>query len=208
MDALSLSNGGSMADNQWINRIEIKSETSNRIYVVSQYAEKRFWGCSCPGWKRHRHCKHLERLGLPSSEEPFEVEEDHGKKKGFLDGYKTYDTTTGHGTSAEWRKVFAERMGLEEARSSLGLSPDAGWNEVRQAFHLAATESMARLAGDYEAAVKTFDAVGPVEEKAKAVQAAKFRLEAYAAYLAEQQQQLEAATNRITQTLLARIEAL
>jgi hypothetical protein len=197
-----------MAHNQWINRIEITSESSDRLYVVSQHATKRYWACSCPGWRRHRRCKHLEQLGLPSSEEPFEVEEDPVKKKGFLDGYRTYDTARGHGTAAEWRKVFAQRLGLEEARTTLGLPAEAGWNEIRQAFHLAATESLARLAGAYEAAVKAFDGAAPVEEKAQAVQAAKFRLDAYAAYLAEQQQQLEAATQRITQRLLEHIQDL
>ena len=196
-----------MADNQWINHTEIRSETSNRVYVVAQHAEKRFWGCSCPGWRRHRRCKHLDRLGLPSGEEAFEVE-DHGKKKGFLEGYLTYEDSAGRGSPTEWRRLFSERTGLEEARDTLGLSAEAGWNEVRQAFHLAATESMARLAGDYEMAVQKFDGTGPVEKKAEAVQAAKFRLEAYTAYLAEQQQKLEAEKERITQTLMARIEAI
>lgn len=36
----------------------------------------------------------------------------------------------------------------------------------------------------------------------------RFRIEAYAAYLEEQQQKLEAASERITQVLLARIETL
>jgi len=197
-----------MANNQWINRIEIKSETSNRVYVVAQHAERRSWGCSCPGWRRHRHCKHLERLGLPSSEEPFEVEEDHAMKKGFLDGYKTYDEGSGHGSAAEWQQVFARRMGLDEARRTLGLSADAGWDEVRQAIQLAATESMSRLVGDYERAARAFDAAGPVEERAQAVKAAKFRVEAYAAYLDEQRQKLEAEAERITTDLLGRIKAM
>jgi hypothetical protein len=194
--------------NQWVNHTEIRSETSNRVYVVAQHAGKRHWACSCPGWRRHRRCKHLERLGLPSAEEPFEVEEGHAKRKGFLDGYRTYDDSGGRGSTAEWRRVFTERMGLEEARSALGLAADAGWDEVRQAFHLAATESMARLTGEYEAAVRAFGGAGPVEERAQAVRAAKFRLEAYAAYLAEQQRKLEAEAERITGTLLARIEAM
>jgi hypothetical protein len=67
---------------------------------------------------------------------------------------------------------------------------------------------MARLAEDYEAAVRAFDGTGPVEDKAKALKAARFRLEAYAAYLAEQQQKLEVEMDRITGTLLSRIEAL
>jgi hypothetical protein len=197
-----------VADNQWVNRTEIRSETSNRVYVVAQHAQKRFWGCSCPGWRRHRRCKHLDRLGLPGGEEPFEVEEGRVKKKGFLDGYKTFDDSTGRGSAAEWRRAFAERLGLVEARGALGLPADAGWDEVRRAFHLAATESLARLAGDYEAAVRAFDGAGPLEQKAEAVKAAKFRLEAYAAYLAEQQQKLEAETERITAALLSRIEAM
>src|SRR5438874_455897 len=135
-------------ENTWINRTEIRSETSNRVYVVSQHAAKRHWGCSCPGWKAHRRCKHLEQLGLPGGEQPFEVEKEHAKKRGFLDGYRTYDESEGRGGATQWRNVFSQRMGLDEARTALGLSASAGWDEVRQAFHLAATESMARLVGD------------------------------------------------------------
>jgi hypothetical protein len=197
-----------MADNQWINRIEIKSETSNRVYVVSQHATKRHWGCSCPAWRTRRRCKHLQSLGLPGGEEPFEVRKNHAKMKGFLQGYKTYDDSEGRGDRAQWQQLFAHKMGLDEARRALGLGPDAGWDAVRQAFHLAATESMARLAGDYEAAVRAFGGAGPVEETAEAVKAAKFRIDAYLAYLAEQQAKLEAEAERITGALLSRIESL
>ena len=51
---------------------------------------------------------------------------------------------------------------------------------------MAATESMARLVGDYEQAAQAFDTTEPIEQIAQAVKAAKFRLEAYAAYLEEQ----------------------
>ena len=57
----------------WINRMEIKSETSDRIYIVAQHKIHRHWGCSCPGWKRYRKCKHLKALGLPANEVPHEV---------------------------------------------------------------------------------------------------------------------------------------
>jgi len=197
-----------MSENStWINRMEIRSETSDRIYVVSQHATKRFWGCSCPGWRAHRRCKHLEQLGLPGGEEPFEVEKDHTKKKGFLEGYKTYDASTGHGGTGEWQKAFTERMGLDEARKALGLPSEAGWEAICQALRLAATESMTRLVGDYERAARAFDTAGPVEERAQAVKAAKFRLEAYVAYLEEQHQKLEAEAERITGELLTRIRA-
>jgi hypothetical protein len=46
-----------------------------------------------------------------------------------------------------------------------------------------------------------------VEERAAAVRAAKFRLEASVAYLGEQRQNLEAEARRITHELLARARA-
>lgn len=58
--------------NEWINRFEIKSATSNRVYVVAQHKTKRHWGCSCPGWITQRHCKHLRAIGLPANEKAFE----------------------------------------------------------------------------------------------------------------------------------------
>jgi hypothetical protein len=194
-------------NNTWINQTEIHSETSDRVYIVSQHATKRHWGCSCPGWKSRRRCKHLEQLGLPGGEVPFEVEKERRKKRGFLDGYRTYDTSNGHGGATEWRKAFTERMGLDEARSELGLSAEADWDDVRAVFQLAATESMTSLVGDYERAVHSFDCEGPVEESAQAVRNAKFRVEAYVAYLDDQRQKLEAAAERITGELLARISA-
>jgi hypothetical protein len=196
-----------MASNQWINRTEIRSKTSNRLYVVSQHVTRRYWGCSCPAWRTRRRCKHLERLGLPGGEVPFEIEKDHAMKKGFLDGYKTYDASAGHGNAADWQKAFAAKMGLDEARLALGLPADAGREAICQALRLAATESMTRLVGDYERAARAFDTAGPDEKRAEAVRTAKFRLEAYVSYLDEQNRKLEAETERITGELLARVRA-
>lgn len=67
---------GSLAlpDNgQWENRFEIKSATSNRIYIIAQNKKKRHWACSCPGWRTRRCCKHLAAVGLPGNETPHEV---------------------------------------------------------------------------------------------------------------------------------------
>jgi len=55
---------------QWKNRFEIRSASSNRVYIVSQNINKGHMGCSCPGWRRHRNCKHLSALGLPGHEVP------------------------------------------------------------------------------------------------------------------------------------------
>jgi hypothetical protein len=58
---------------QWENRFEIRSESSGRVYIIAQNKSKRHFACSCPGWKRFRHCKHLDTLGLPGYEKPYEV---------------------------------------------------------------------------------------------------------------------------------------
>ncbi len=42
------------------------------------------------------------------------------KKKGFLDGYKTYDPQEGRGSPDQWRGAFNERMGIDEANTILG----------------------------------------------------------------------------------------
>ena len=55
---------------QWENRFEVRSSSSNRIYVIAQHRERRHWGCSCPGWRR---CEHLQELALPNHERPHEV---------------------------------------------------------------------------------------------------------------------------------------
>lgn len=69
-------NSHPLPDNgQWTNRFEIKSESSNRLYVIAQNKVKRHWGCSCPGFKIHRKCKHLTALSLPNYEKPFELSE-------------------------------------------------------------------------------------------------------------------------------------
>lgn len=62
-----------LPDNRdYTNRFEIRSETSQRKYVVSQHRGKRHWCCSCPAWLTRRACKHLEALGLPNHERPYE----------------------------------------------------------------------------------------------------------------------------------------
>ena len=60
-------------NDQWENRFEIKSETSGRVYIVSQHKTGRFWGCSCPAWRTRRACKHLRAIGLPENSKPYEV---------------------------------------------------------------------------------------------------------------------------------------
>src|SRR5205823_4712839 len=111
------------ADAAWANRIESKSETSDRIYVVSQPAEKGYW---------------------------------------------------------------------------------AGG---RRAVRLAGTGAVQELVDEYEAAAGRFGD-GDLEVGAAVVREARFRLEAYAAYLGEQKAKLEVESNRITRQLLDRMEVV
>lgn len=60
-------------NNQWTNRFQIKSQTSNRVYIIAQNIVKRHWGCDCPAWRTRRYCKHLNALALPTHEKPYEV---------------------------------------------------------------------------------------------------------------------------------------
>jgi len=43
---------------QWVNRFQVKSTSSSRLYVIAQRATDKVWGCSCPGWRHYRKCKH------------------------------------------------------------------------------------------------------------------------------------------------------
>jgi DnaJ-class molecular chaperone len=66
-------------------------------------------------------------------------------KKGFLDGYKTYDTRTeGYGHPSQWREAFFERLGVDKAIEVLGdedplrvlgiTTTDFTWNDILKAY--------------------------------------------------------------------------
>lgn len=64
----NLRNKTHLPDNdQWGNRFEIESESSDRIYIVAQNKSTGVWGCSCPAWRTRRYCKHLRTLNLLDS---------------------------------------------------------------------------------------------------------------------------------------------
>lgn len=70
-----------MPDNaQYTNRFQIKSESSERLYTIAQSKSGMWWACSCPGWIRHKSCKHLESMGLPGYHQPFEATLPTGSK--------------------------------------------------------------------------------------------------------------------------------
>jgi len=49
---------------KWVKKWHIKSESSNKEYVVS-LSDENIWGCSCPIWKfRRQECKHIIRVKL------------------------------------------------------------------------------------------------------------------------------------------------
>lgn len=43
-------------------RFDIRSSSSNRLYRVSVRKSNNVLECSCPGWCRHRKCKHIEAI--------------------------------------------------------------------------------------------------------------------------------------------------
>jgi hypothetical protein len=73
LPTLYISKEVALPDNaQWQFRFEIQSESSDRIYIVSQHKERKHWGCSCPAWRTRRTCKHLNAMGIPGGETPYE----------------------------------------------------------------------------------------------------------------------------------------
>jgi hypothetical protein len=64
---------------QYTNRFQIKSESSDKLYTIAQNKSGLWWACSCPGWIRHKTCKHLTALGLPGQHTPFEATLPAGK---------------------------------------------------------------------------------------------------------------------------------
>ena len=65
-------------------------------------------------------------------------------KKGFLDGYKTYNPEVdGYGNSEQWKRAFNDRMGYKEAveylhdenpYSILGLRIGCSLSDIKKAF--------------------------------------------------------------------------
>src|SRR5271167_1193825 len=68
-------------NDQYTNRFDIKSESSNKLYRIAQHKKRRSWSCSCPGWISRRKCKHLSALGLPNFNVPFEPKLKSGSMK-------------------------------------------------------------------------------------------------------------------------------
>lgn len=72
-------------------------------------------------------------------------------KKGFLDGYPTYNTSDGYGNASKWREAFRQRFTKEQATeilqqqpetpySILGVTADATPKAIKKAFRRLITE--------------------------------------------------------------------
>ena len=46
-------------NDQWEQRFEIPSESSNRLYIIARNKKSGKYGCSCPSYRVRRTCKHL-----------------------------------------------------------------------------------------------------------------------------------------------------
>jgi len=86
------------------------------------------------------------------------------KKRGFMDGYKTYDIKSeGYGDSSQWKDAFNERMGYNEAKiilsndnpySILGILANSTLSEIKKAFrhknkNIDTTEKMQKIIAAY-----------------------------------------------------------
>lgn len=71
--------------------------------------------------------------------------------KGFLDGYKTYDTSKGYGSAKDWQQLFRQRMSKQDAEqilqaqpetpySILGIAKNATQPQIKKAFRQLITE--------------------------------------------------------------------
>lgn len=59
--------GGSLLpDNQnYTNRFQIPNSDGSKLYTIAQTKKSGLWMCECLGFRRHRHCKHLNAI-LPA----------------------------------------------------------------------------------------------------------------------------------------------
>ena len=81
-------------------------------------------------------------------------------RKGFMDGYKTYDPEAeGYGSPYQWKGDFHERMGIDEARrivadgspyDILGVAKDTPWDQIKKAFRKLAMQHHPDKGGDPE----------------------------------------------------------
>jgi hypothetical protein len=120
-----------------VNRVEIRSESSNRLYIVAQRVSQRAdldgqWECSCPGWKTRRTCKHLTAMLPPlraslgghqaapiskaiAGQNQVAIPTRQREKRDPMQGYRTYNTANGFGNSADWIRIaedlIAEKTG-------------------------------------------------------------------------------------------------
>lgn len=66
----------------------------------------------------------------------------------FTEGYKTYDTSKGHGNAKNWKKAFEERMGFDEATEIIEAQEDSP-------YHILGLDAGLHSATEIKAAFRT-----------------------------------------------------
>lgn len=127
----------------WRNHMEIKSETSSRLYTVSELVRSGIptgtYGYSCPGWKRFGECKHLTTMGLPSARErkavttgPQTYKQRVQNAHSFSDAaYDHYDTRNGFGSADEWIRIAEERARGRGRYRRPTAAPGIDWYDLK-----------------------------------------------------------------------------
>lgn len=102
-------------DNQWQFKFQVKSQSSDKMYTISQHKEQKHWACSCKGWTTRRYCKHLDALDLPGGQVPYLTDEKEAEEFALKENAKLVASLL----KGEKKNAFFENFGIMIPQNSL-----------------------------------------------------------------------------------------